>query len=98
MERPHRASLRFRNKRFPGSSSLFQLDTVRLEIAPGSRQLTARADDGIQLALNGRLGRRVACVLDKADMGLEILDMAGEPDMMSDDGLQGTPGFSPGVA
>jgi hypothetical protein len=74
-----------------------QLTSVRLEIATGSRQLTARADDGIQLALNGRVGRRVACVLDKEDMALEILDMAGEPEVMSDDG-QGSPGFSPGMA
>ena len=26
------------------------------------------------------------CVLDKEDMGLEILDMAGETEMASDDG------------
>lgn len=63
-----------------------------MEIAAGSRQLTARADDGIELALNGRVGRRVACVLDRADTGLEILDMAG--DGASDDGEGG---FSPGV-
>jgi hypothetical protein len=42
------------------------------------------------------VGRRVACVLDKEDMGLEILDMAGEPDMISDDG-EGSVGFSPGM-
>jgi len=56
----------------------------------------ARADDGIELALNGRAGRRVACVLDKEDMGVEILDMAGEADMMSDEG-EGSGGFSPGI-
>jgi hypothetical protein len=67
-----------------------------VEIGAGSRQLTARADDGIELALNGRVGRRVACVLDREDMGLEILDMAGEADMMSDDG-EGSGGFSPGI-
>jgi hypothetical protein len=69
---------------------------VGLEIAAGSRQLTARADEGIELALNGRVGRRVACVLDKGDMGLEIFDMAGETEMMSDDG-EGSGGFSPGI-
>lgn len=74
-----------------------QLTAVRLEIAPGFRQLTARADDGIELALNGRVGRRVACVLDKEDMGLEILDMAGEADTISDDGER-SQGFSPGMA
>ena len=78
----------WRNK---GFADVFasQLASVRLEIAAGSRQLPARADDGVSLALNGRVGRRVACVLDKGDMGLEILDMAGE--VMSEGG------FSPGV-
>ena len=75
---------------------MFELTAVRLEIAAGVRQLTARADEGIELALNGRLGRRVACVLDREDMGLEILDMAGEGEAMSDDG-EGSGGFSPGV-
>jgi hypothetical protein len=65
---------------------LLQVGAVELEIASGARQLTARADDGIDLSLNGRVGRRIACVLDKEDMGLEIFDMAGETDMMSDDG------------
>jgi len=72
------------------------LTAVRLEIAAGSRQLTAQADDGIELALNGRVGRRVACVLDKGEMGLEILDMAGEADIISDDG-EGSSRFSPGM-
>ena len=69
---------------------------MRLEIAAGARQLTARADDGIELALNGRVGRRVACVLDREDMGLEILDMAGEAEVMSDGGGD-SGGFSPGI-
>lgn len=30
------------------------------------------------LAVNGRVGRRVACVLDDAGLGLEVLDMEGE--------------------
>lgn len=30
------------------------------------------------LAVNGRVGRRVACVLDSAGQALEILDMEGE--------------------
>lgn len=72
------------------------LTASRVEIAAGSRQLTARANDGIELALNGRVGRRVACALDKEDMGLEILDMAGETEMMSDDG-EGSGGLSPGM-
>lgn len=36
----------------------------------------------------------MACILDKEDMGLEILDMAGEPDVISDDG-EGSVGSSP---
>lgn len=51
----------------------------------------------IELALNGRVGRRVACVLDREDMGVEILDMAGEPEVISDDG-EGSVGVSPGIA
>ena len=39
----------------------------------------------------------MACVLDKGDMALEILDMAGEPEVMSDDG-DGLAGFSPGTS
>ncbi len=30
------------------------------------------------MAVNGRVGRRVACVLDDAGLTLEVLDMAGE--------------------
>ena len=32
----------------------------------------------MSLAVNGRLGRRVACVLDSAGLALEVLDMEGE--------------------
>ena len=41
------------------------------------------------------MGRRIACVLDKEDMGLEIFDMAGETDIVSDDGER-SGAFSPG--
>ena len=34
----------------------------------------------VSLALNGRIGRRVACVLDGKDGVLEILDIEGETD------------------
>lgn len=67
-----------------------------MDIGAGSRQLAARADGGVDLALNGRVGRRVVCVLDREEMGLEILDMAGEADGASDDG-EGSGGFSPGT-
>ncbi|KAI9460950.1 anaphase-promoting complex, cyclosome, subunit 4-domain-containing protein [Lactarius psammicola] len=34
----------------------------------------------VSLALNGRIGRRVACVLDRKDAILEVLDIEGETD------------------
>jgi len=43
-----------------------------------SRPLVGCADGAVSLALNGRAGRRVACVLDGEGVGLEILDMEGE--------------------
>lgn len=73
-----------------------QLAAVGLDIAAGSRGLAAQADSGIELALNGRVGRRVACILDRADMGLEILDMAGEEELASEDGER-SGGHSPDI-
>ncbi|RDX55874.1 hypothetical protein OH76DRAFT_1396221 [Lentinus brumalis] len=43
-----------------------------------SRQLSGCTTGGASLAVNGRVGRRVACVLDEAGLTLEVLDMAGE--------------------
>lgn len=37
------------------------------------------------LAVNGEVGRRVACVLDEAGLSLEILDMEGEVDEDEED-------------
>ena len=34
----------------------------------------------VSLALNGRIGRRVACVLDRKEGVLEVLDIEGETD------------------
>jgi anaphase-promoting complex subunit 4 len=34
----------------------------------------------VLLALNGRMGRRVACVLDRQEGNLEVLDIEGETD------------------
>ena len=34
----------------------------------------------VSLALNGRTGRRVACVLDQTEGVLEVLDIEGETD------------------
>ena len=36
--------------------------------------------DEVSLALNGRMGRRVACVLDYKEGVLEVLDIEGETD------------------
>ena len=43
------------------------------------------------LAVNGRLGRRVARVLDDVGLTLEILDMEGESDEDEED-MDGTDG------
>ena len=43
-----------------------------------SRTLTGCAVGGVTLAVNGRIGRRVSCVLDEAGLNLEVLDMEGE--------------------
>jgi len=43
-----------------------------------SRTLVGCKEGGVTLAMNGRVGRRVACVLDNRGLGLEILDMEGE--------------------
>ncbi len=40
----------------------------------------------VSLALNGRIGRRVACVLDRKEAILEVLDIEGETDEGSWDG------------
>lgn len=37
------------------------------------------------LCVNGRVGRRVACVLDDVGLSLEILDMEGEGDEEEDE-------------
>lgn len=44
----------------------------------GSRELVACQEGSVTLAANGRVGRRVACVLDGGGLGLEVLDMEGE--------------------
>jgi len=43
-----------------------------------SRVLSGFKEGKVTLAVNGRVGRRVACVLDSAGQALEILDMEGE--------------------
>lgn len=45
-----------------------------------SRSLAGCRKGKVTLAVNGRVGRRVACVLDDSGLALEILDMEGEED------------------
>lgn len=42
------------------------------------RRLTACKGGSISLAVNGRVGRRVVCVLDGDGTTMEILDMEGD--------------------
>jgi anaphase-promoting complex subunit 4 len=42
------------------------------------RELISGKEGEVSLAVNGRTGRRVACVLDKTGCTMEILDMEGE--------------------
>ncbi|KAI0757002.1 anaphase-promoting complex, cyclosome, subunit 4-domain-containing protein [Daedaleopsis nitida] len=43
-----------------------------------SRTLSGSWAGGVSLAVNGRAGRRVSCVLDSGGVTLEVVDMAGE--------------------
>lgn len=43
-----------------------------------SRALKGCREGGVTLAVNGRAGRRVSCVLDGTGLAVEVLDMAGE--------------------
>lgn len=49
------------------------------------RQLTACRDGSVSLAVNGRVGRRVVCILDGDGTTMEILDMEGDEDMEAED-------------
>ncbi|KAF8516179.1 anaphase-promoting complex, cyclosome, subunit 4-domain-containing protein [Hysterangium stoloniferum] len=46
----------------------------------GSRKLCLRWTEGIQMSVNGRVGRRTVCVLDGKGLEVEVLDMAEEGD------------------
>lgn len=48
-----------------------------------SRPLAGCKDGAVSLALNGRAGRRVACVLDNRGLELEIIDMEAEAEDLS---------------
>ncbi|KAL6309999.1 anaphase-promoting complex, cyclosome, subunit 4-domain-containing protein [Sparassis latifolia] len=56
-----------------------QLSSVPMPIVQ-ARTLAGCKEGKVTLAVNGRVGRRVACVLDEAGMSLEIFDMEGEED------------------
>lgn len=49
------------------------------------RQLTACRDGSVSLAVNGRAGRRVVCILDGDGTTMDILDMEGDEDMEGED-------------
>ncbi|KAG1750010.1 anaphase-promoting complex, cyclosome, subunit 4-domain-containing protein [Suillus paluster] len=49
------------------------------------RQLTACRDGSVSLAVNGRVGRRVVCILDGDGTTMDILDMEGDEDMEAED-------------
>ncbi|KAG2154867.1 anaphase-promoting complex, cyclosome, subunit 4-domain-containing protein [Suillus clintonianus] len=49
------------------------------------RQLTACRDGSVSLAVNGRVGRRVVCILDGDGTTMDILDMEGDEDMEGED-------------
>ncbi|KAG0708880.1 anaphase-promoting complex, cyclosome, subunit 4-domain-containing protein [Suillus ampliporus] len=49
------------------------------------RQLTACRDGSVSLAVNGRIGRRVVCILDGDGTTMDILDMEGDEEMEAED-------------
>jgi len=49
-----------------------------------SRNLTGCKEGTAFLAVNGRVGRRVACVLDGSGLALEILDIEGEEEELEE--------------
>lgn len=49
------------------------------------RQLTACRNGSVCLAVNGRVGRRVVCILDGEGTRMEILDMEGDEEMEAED-------------
>ena len=59
------------------SFAFFKLPSAAVPISQG-RELNGCGAGGVTLAVNGRTGRRVACVRDEAGLRLEVLDMEGE--------------------
>jgi anaphase-promoting complex subunit 4 len=53
------------------------------------RELIVGKEGDVSLAVNGRTGRRVACVLDTKGSTMEILDMEGSSEEMESEGDDG---------
>ncbi len=57
------------------------LQIVSTKVVVYRKQVLASSQRGaVSLALNGRAGRRVACVLDSTGTSLESFDLEGEAD------------------
>ena len=54
----------------------------------GCRELVGCREGTVALAVNGRAGRRVACVLDGEGLGLEVLDMEGEEEEVEEEEME----------
>lgn len=89
------ADLRYQELRFGGSAkcpsredlifrvlSLWQEGHITLTTIPitACRELMLGHSNDVSIAVNGRVGRRVACVLDNKSWTMEVLDMEGSPD------------------
>jgi anaphase-promoting complex subunit 4 len=51
----------------------------------GRRELAYGGSGPVYLALNGRVGRRVACVLDGQGTNMETLDLEGDGEQEGDE-------------
>jgi anaphase-promoting complex subunit 4 len=64
---------------------IIQLHSVQISIKR-CRALVAWGDGEISLAVNGRIGRRVACLLGGNGTSLEAIDLEGEEDGEAQEG------------
>lgn len=61
-----------------------QLASIAMPIK-GRRELAYGGSGPVSLALNGRVGRRVACVLDGQGTNMETLDLEGDGEQEGDE-------------
>lgn len=61
-----------------------QLPSIPMPIR-GRRELAYGGSGPVSLALNGRVGRRVACVLDGQGTNMETLDLEGDAEQDGDE-------------